>query len=174
MPDSWLDLLFGPDPPAHAPGEAPLRLVRVRADTLSRHPAGVASAVLTRLLDLAYEELAETQRPAWLVATYDRLVVNEGHREYFKSAGVARASEARSVLAHLGAREQQALLDEAIRRQMAFGGETSFVVDRRRGSLPVPVKFSDLDAAYRALSPRTGRLLESHVLRHVMHFVEVE
>jgi hypothetical protein len=174
VPDSWLDLLFAADPSPRAPGEEPRRLVKVRADTLSRHPSGVASAVVTCLLDLGYEELAETQRPAWLVATYDRLVVNDGHREYFKSAGVARASEARSVLAHLGACEQQALLDEAIRRHMAAGGETSFVVDPRRDSRPVAVDYDDLDAAYRALSPRTGRVLEAHLLRHVMHFVEVE
>jgi hypothetical protein len=174
QPDAWLELMYGRGLPPRGPGEPPRHLVKVRADTLTRHPKGVASAVLTLLLDLSCDELAETQRPAWLVATYDRVAHNEGHAEYFTAFGVGRASEVRTALADLGAAPQHRLLDEAVKRHMAVAGETSFVNGELDGRRPARADFSDLDAAYRALSGSTQGLLHAHLLAHVMHFVEVE
>jgi hypothetical protein len=134
----------------------------------------VVSAVLDRLTQTGYDQLTDAQRTAWLVASYDRTVQNEGHREYFRAFGVGRAAEALAALAVVGTRAHACLLDEAIKRHMSTPGETGFVDGLpRAGRSPAPADYADLDAACRGLGALTRRLLQEHVLERLPEFVEV-
>jgi hypothetical protein len=134
----------------------------------------VFSALLTRLTAAAYDQLSETQRRAWLIATYDLAVLNGGHREYFDVFGVGRAAELRAAFEQLGAGVQRQILADAIGRHMSRPGETGFV-DATRPKPPARrVDYSDLDAFYRGGQRETNRLLERYIRSHLGDFLEVE
>ena len=177
---TWLlHQIFGLDRPPRSPEGRPRPLVKVSRVSLEGHPAGVVSAVLTRLTEVGYEHLTEAQRGAWLVATYDRTVQNEGHEEYFRAFGVGRASEVQAALARIGTRAHACLLEDAIKRHMSVPGETGFVdglaPDGRGLARPRPrPQYADLDDAIRGLGAITSRLLQDHILLHLAEFVEVQ
>jgi hypothetical protein len=171
--------ISGLDPPPRSPEGRPRPLVKVSRGSLEGHPAGVVSAVLTRLTEVGYEQLTDAQRGAWLVATYDRTVQNEGHEEYFRAFGVGRASEVQAALATIGTRAHACLLDDAIKRHMSAAGETGFVngpapAEREAARPRDRPQYADLDAAIRGLGALTARLLQDHVLLHLAEFVEVQ
>ena len=148
-------------------------LLKTRRESLEQHPEGVLSALLTRLTEHAHDELSETQRVAWLVATYDLAVRNGGHGEYFAVFGVGRAAEVRGVFERLGAGVQRQILSEAITRHMSRPGETGFVDPLRPKPSSGAVDYSDLDAFYRGGHEATGQLLERYILAHVGEFLEI-
>lgn len=172
---TWLlHQVFGLDEPPASQAGAPRPLVRASRRSVAEHPSGVVSAVLTRLREARYEQLAEPQRAAWLVATYDSMVQNRGHEEYFSVFGVARASEVRVVLGAVGARTHVRLLEDAIERHMSVPGESGFVGLPAGPHVPEAPQYDDVDAAYRGLSVITERLLQDLVMRQLTHFVEID
>jgi hypothetical protein len=152
----------------------PRPLVKTRRQSLAAHPDGVVSAVLLRLVERGYAELAASQRRAWLLATYHLTVQNGGHEEYFRTFGVGRAAEARSALDELGARAPRDVLDEAIQRHVSIPGETGareVGSSRRPWS---PVRYDDLDESFRAVGPEIERAVRRDIQAHVADFVVVE
>ena len=120
-------------------------LLRTRRENLANYPQGVFSALLTRLTASACDPLSETQRRAWLIATYDLAVRNGGHSEYFAVFGVGRASEVRAAFEQLGAGVQRQILADAISRHMSRPGETGFIDTEHQEPDPGAVDYSDLD-----------------------------
>jgi hypothetical protein len=172
---TWLlHQVFGLDGPPASQAGAPRPLVRASRRSVAEHPGGVVSAVLTRLRETRYEQLSEPQRAAWLVATYDSMVQNRGHEEYFSVFGVARASEVRVELGALGARTHVRLLEDAIERHMSVPGESGFVGLPAGPHVPEAPRYDDVDAAYRGLGVITERLLQDLVMRQLTHFVEID
>jgi hypothetical protein len=162
--------LYGVGRPAQASSRP---LLKTRRESLEQHAEGVLSALLTRLTAAAHDELSETQRVAWLVATYDLAVRNGGHREYFAVFGVGRAAEVRGVFERLGAGVQRQILADAIARHMCRPGETGFVDPLRPELSSAAPDYSDLDGFYRGGHEATSRLLERYILAHVGEFIEV-
>ena len=148
--------------------------LRTRRENLARYPQGVFSALLTRLTAAAYDQLSETQRRAWLIATYDLAVLNGGHREYFAVFGVGRAAELRAAFEQLGAGVQRQILADAISRHMSRPGETGFIDPTHHESRASAVDYSDLDAFYRGGQLETSRMLERYIRSHLSDFLEVE
>ena len=149
-------------------------LVKTRRQSLTAHPDGVVSAVLLRLVERGYADLAVSQRRAWLVATYHLAVQNGGHEDYFRSFGVGRAAETRSALEELGARAPREVLDEAIQRHVSTPGETGareIGSSRRPWS---PVRYEDLDEAFHAEATRIEAALRREIQAHAPDFIVVE
>ena len=175
MDVTWLlHQIFGLDRPPRSPDRCPQPLVKVSRRSVSQHATGVVSAVLTRLTEVRYEQLTEAQRSAWLIATYDRTIQNEGHQQYFSVFGVGRASEVQAALEVLGARAHVRVLHDAIERYMSIPGESGFVGLPLVTQSLVPPQYVEQDAAYRNLSAITSRLLQDLILRGLTDFVEVE
>ena len=149
-------------------------LLRTRRESLAEHPRGVFSALLTRLTATAHDQLSETQRLAWLIATYDLAVRNGGHSEYFAVFGVGRAAEVRAAFEQLGAGVQRQILADAISRHMSRPGETGFIDPLRPELSSAALDYSDLDAFYRGGQMETSRLLERYIRSHLDDFLEVE
>ncbi len=163
--------LYGVRPPP-APSSRPL--LKTRRENLAKYPRGVFSALLTRLTAAAYDQLSETQRRAWLIATYDLAILNGGHGEYFAVFGVGRAAELRATFEELGAGVQRQILADAISRHMSRPGETGFVDSAHPEPPSNPVDYSDLDAFYRGGQLETSRMLERYMRSHLGDFLEVE
>jgi hypothetical protein len=104
------------------------------------------------------------------LATYDLAVRNEGHREYFRTYGVACAEDTRAAFDGLAGEAQSRILTEAIRRHMSAPGETGFV---GIGFYRQP-EYSDLDEAYRQVCGGTDTLLERYILAHANEFLQIE
>jgi hypothetical protein len=171
----WLvDRILGLYGVRRPPESSSRPLLRTRRENLARYPQGVFSALLTRLTAAAYDQLSETQRVAWLIATYDLAVLNGGHREYFAVFGVGRAAELRAAFEQLGAGVQRQILADAISRHMSRPGETGFVDSTHPEPPSSAVDYSDLDAFYRGGQLETNRLLERYIRSHLSDFVEVE
>jgi hypothetical protein len=171
----WLvDRILGLYGVRRPPASSSRPLLRTRRENLANHPQGVFSALLTRLTASAYDPLSDTQRRAWLIATYDLAVRNGGHSEYFAVFGVGRASEVRSVFEQLGAGVQRQILADAISRHMSRPGETGFIDTEHQEPDPGAVDYSDLDAFYRGGQAETARLLERYIRSCLGDFVEIE
>ena len=155
-------------------GATPRPLLRTRRGSLAEHPQGVFSALLTRLTAAAHDQLSETQRLAWLIATYDLAVRNGGHGEYFAVFGVGRAAEVRAAFEQLGAGVQRQILSEAISRHMSRPGETGFIDPLRAELSSGAPEYEDLDAFYRGGQAETSRLLERYMRAHIEEFLEIE
>jgi hypothetical protein len=170
----WLERLLGIEVRRPDAETLPRPLVKTRRQSLDAHPEGVVSAVLARLVERGYVELAVAQRRAWLVATYDLAVRNSGHAEYFRTFGVGRAAETRSALGELGATAPREILDEAIRRHVSVPGETGVreVGSRRRPWSPPG--YTDLDAGYLGVGEEVERVVRREIRAHVAEFVVIE
>ncbi len=170
----WLERVLGIEVRRPDAETLPRPLVKTRRHSLAAHPDGVVSAVLLRLVERGYAELAVSQRRAWLVATYHLAVQNGGHEDYFRTFGVGRAAETRSALEELGASASREVLDEAIQRHVSTPGETGVRAvgsSRRAWS---PVRYEDLDEAFGAVAPELERAVRRDVQAHVTDFVVVE
>ena len=171
----WLvDRILGLYGVAHPPPVSSRPLLKTTRENLAKYPQGVFGALLERLTGSAYDQLSETQRVAWLIATYDLAVRNGGHSEYFAVFGVGRAAEVRAAFDRLGARVQRQILADAIGRHMSRRGETGFVDLARQESGSSTVDYSDLDAFYRGGQLETSRLLERYIRLHLGDFLEAE
>lgn len=171
----WLvDRILGLYGVRRPPAASARPLLRTTRRSFETYPQGVFDALLTRLTGAAYDQLSETQRVAWLIATYDLAVRNGGHDEYFAVFGVGRAAEARAALESLGASVQRQIIADAIGRHMSRPGETGFVDSARPGYASATVDYSDLDAFYRGGALETSRLLERYIRLHLGDFLEVE
>ena len=171
----WLvDRILGLYGVAHPPPASPRPLLRTTRENLAKYPQGVFGALLERLTGAAYDQLSETQRVAWLIATYDLAVRNGGHSEYFAVFGVGRAAEVRAAFDRLGARVQRQILADAMGRHMSRRGETGFVDLARQEPGSSAVDYSDLDAFYRGGQLETNRLLERYIRLHLGDFLEAE
>jgi hypothetical protein len=152
----------------------PRPLLKTRRQSLAAHPDGVVSAVLLRLVERGYAEIAASQRRAWLLATYHLAVQNGGHEDYFRTFGVGRAAETRVALEELGARAPRGVLDEAIQRHVSVPGETGareVGSSRRPWS---PVRYDDLDESFRGVAPEVEQAARREIRDHVTDFVVVE
>jgi hypothetical protein len=170
----WLERVLGLEVRRPDADTFPRPLLKTRRQSLAAHPDGVVSAVLSRLVERGYGDLAVSQRRAWLLATYDLAVRNSGHAEYFRTFGVGRAAETRRGLEELGAKAPRDVLDEAIRRHVSTPGETGARVvgsSRRPWS---PPRFEDLDAAYRGMAEEVAQAVRREVQGHFEDFVAVE
>ena len=170
----WLERLLGIEVRRPDAETLPRPLVKTTRQSLDAHPEGVVSAVLARLVERGYAELAVAQRRAWLAATYDLAVRNSGHEEYFRTFGVGRAAEARSALGELGAAAARALLDEAIRRHVSVPGETGV---REVGSSRrpwSPPEYADLDDDYLGVGGKVERAVRCEIRANFAEFVVIE
>ena len=171
----WLvDRILGLYGVRRPPASSSRPLLRTRRESLAAHPEGVFSALLTRLTAAAHDQLSETQQLAWLIATYDLVVRNGGHGEYFAVFGVGRAAEVRAAFERLGANVQRQILADAIHRHMSRPGETGFIDPLHPELTSGALDYSDLDAFYRGGQLETSRLLERYMRAHLEEFVEVE
>ena len=171
----WLvDRILGLYGVAHPPPVSPRPLLKTTRENLAKYPQGVFGALLERLTGAAYDQLSQTQRVAWLIATYDLAVRNGGHSEYFAVFGVGRAAEVRAAFDRLGARVQRQILADAIGRHMSRRGETGFVDLARQESGSSTVDYSDLDAFYRGGQLETNRVLERYIRLHLGEFLDAE
>jgi len=170
----WVERVLGIEVRRPDAETLPRPLVKTRRQSLTAHPDGVVSAVLLRLVERGYAELAVSQRRAWLVATYHLAVQNGGHEEYFGTFGVGRAAEARTALDEIGAKAARDVLDEAIQRHVSIPGETGareIGSSRRPWS---PVRYEDLDEAFRAEATQIEAALRREIQAHAPDFIVVE
>jgi hypothetical protein len=170
----WLERLLGIEVRRPDAETLPRPLVKTTRQSLDAHSEGVVNAVLARLVERGYADLAVGQRRAWLVAVYDLAVRNSGHAEYFRTFGVGRAAETRGALGELGAAAARAILDEAIRRHVSVPGETGV---REVGSSRrpwSPPDYTDLDADYLSVGANVERAVRREIGAHVAEFVVIE
>lgn len=169
----WLEKVLGIDVRPPDADAAPRPLLKTGRQSLEAHPEGVVSAVLARLVERPYAELAPSQRRAWLLATYGLAVRNSGHAGYFGTHGVGRAAEVRTALGELGLRAARGVLDEAIQRHVSVPGETG-VVDAASPRPWVPPRYADLDAALAALAEEVEAAARREVRARPADFLVVE
>jgi hypothetical protein len=170
----WLERLLGIEVRRPDAETLPHPLVKTRRESLIAHPEGVVSAVLARLVEQGYSQLALRQRRAWLLATYHLSVHNGGHAEYFRTFGVGRAAEARSALDELGTKAARDILDAAIQRHVSVPGESgAWEIGSQRRPWS-PVEYADLDEAFETVAAEVEAAARRDVEAHFPDFVVVE
>lgn len=134
-------------------------LTKVSRQKVTEEPGARWNAFVALLATAGYEELAASQRPAWLVFQYDAEVQNGGHTLYFDVHGGQHVEKTAQALRELGAAQHATVLLEAASRWEAAGDEA---------------EFGDLDQAFHSAEPDLRTAFEQLLAAQPHEFLLVE
>jgi len=146
---------------------------RVNRADLERDPHAVWNSFVHLLACIAYGELDDAQRPAYLVFCYESEIQNGGHLQFFENRPAELIEPTLDALRALGGEIYVPILCEAVdrwrsRQRDKLETKEAFVSEALDG------EFDDFDKACYATQPTMIQLLENYLESRRADFVILE